>query len=428
MKVLQVSTNDIQGGAHRAAYRLHRALTNRGVDSAMAVIDKSSDDEAVLPLRPFPGLPRPAGNFLFRAARRLEHPVQALSGTLFSSERTAYGSAIQRQLPPADVVNLHWITDMLDYRTSLPALSARGALVWTFHDMNAFTGGCHYTSGCRRFTESCGCCPDIAKRGPDDRSARIFRRKAALLSPLPSSAIHIVCPSRWMARESRSSRLFGRFPTSVIPNGLDADEFAPADRAQARRKLGLDPDAIVLLCVAERLMDARKGLRLLLEAVQQISDIPRLQVCTIGRPDPALGLEGPTWRQMGLMEDNADLVQAYSAADAFVIPSLQDNLPNTVLEAMACATPVVGFDTGGIPDLIEPGRTGYLARPGDSSDLAAQIRHILADAARCREMGAAARQVVLERYTLDHQASAYLELYRNLASRPPTGARTASPA
>lgn len=414
MRTLQITTNDLHGGAHRAAYRLHRALTGRGAASRMAVINKASTDPEVTQVQPFPHLPRSASRLLFKMARRLEHPVLCMDGSIFSSEKTLYSDSFPDQFPEADVVNLHWIVDMLDYAANLPTLARRSPLVWTFHDMNAFTGGCHYTAGCERFLDACGCCPQLARRGPGDRSARIFRRKAAALVRVPSDRLHIVCPSRWLADLTRRSTLFGRFDTSVIPNGLDTTEFSPVGRAKARAELGLRPDGKVVLLLTEQLDDPRKGARLMLEAVERIGDISGLQICAVGTPDAEASMPQPLFHQLGRIDDNRRLAAAYSAADVFVIPSRQDNFPNTILESMACGTPVVGFDTGGIPEMIEHGRTGYLAPVGDSQALADRLRLILGDDDKRRAMGLAGRETVLSRYTLDHQADAYLELYRTL--------------
>lgn len=423
MKALQLTTNDLQGGAHRAAFRLHLALGQQGVDSAMAVLHKSGDDPRVRQLQPFPALPAVAGHFLFRLCRRLEHPVTCRDGALFSSERTRYGRSLDPQIPAADIVNLHWITDMLDYADNLPRLARRTPLVWTFHDMNAFTGGCHYTGDCARFTAACGCCPLLAKSGPHDRSARIFARKQAALRRIPTGRLHLVSPSRWLSDEAERSTLFGRFDSSVIPNGLDAAEFAPMDQAEARQKLRLRPDGRILLFVTEKLNNPRKGARLMLEGIERISHLPNLQICVIGEPDPGADMPSPLFHLLGLISDNCTLAAAYSAADVFVIPSRQDNLPNTVLESMACGTPVVGFDTGGIPDMIEPGENGYLAPVGDSEALAEQLRRILEDDEGRHAMGERARQTILSRYTLSHQAAAYLDLYRTLLERDRSASR-----
>lgn len=429
VRVVHLSANDRLGGAGRAAFGLHRGLSQTaaeegggGVRSSMLVLHRGSDDAAVHRFRPFPFLPAAAEYFLFRVCRRWQNRTLP-DGELFSTGRTPYGPRLANLLGTvADLVHLHWVNDLLDYATVLPRLAARHTpMVWTLHDMNAFTGGCHYNAGCGRFAgagAACGRCPKLGSNADRDLSRRVFARKRRALALVPDGGLTFVSPSRWLAGEVRRSALGGRFETVVIPNGVDAREFAPIDRAVARRQLGLPADARVILFVADFVNDPRKGAGLLTAALGQLAAatpaIPGLLALTLGHGDAPAGLAatGCAHRHLGRVSDNRRLALAYSAADVFVIPSLQDNLPNTILEAMACGTPVVGFDTGGMTDLIEPGRTGFLAELGRADDLAAQLRRVLADPEAAGRMGQFARRRVLERYTLEQQAAAYRELYQ----------------
>jgi glycosyltransferase involved in cell wall biosynthesis len=411
-RVVHLSANDLQGGAGRAAFRLHTGLRQAGADSAMLVLQRASADPAVHQFRPFPAVPRAVGHLLFRACRRAQN-VRLSHGELFSTGRTLYGRSLLAQLPPADVVNLHWVVDLLDYSAALPALAARAPLVWTSHDMNGFTGGCHYDGGCDRFSGRCGACPQLGSRRERDLSRSVFTRKERALARVPVERLKIVSPSRWLARETERSTLGRRYETIVIPNGIDPEEFFPVEPAAARRELGLPVEGRVVLFVADFLNDRRKGFPLLLEALRLVSDAPDLTVLTLGLGEPR-GVPAPNHIHLGRINDQRRLVLAYSAADLFIIPSLQDNLPNTILEAMACGTPVLGFDTGGMADLIVPEETGLLAQVGDPADLARQLRWLLDHPGELQAMGAAARRAIVARYTVEIQVAAYLRLYESL--------------
>jgi glycosyltransferase involved in cell wall biosynthesis len=413
MNVLQLSTNDAMGGAARAAQRLNDALNQLDVISRMFVVNRTGNGTEPVRFHPFPYLPGRLGWQLYRVARRLQNPVRCTDGTLFSPDWTFYRGQPLRQLPPADIFNLHWVVDLLDYRAMLGRMAQRAPLVWTLHDMNAFTGGCHYTAGCERFTEECHTCPKLGSTHRHDRSYAAFHRKQEALTSVPSDRMKIVCPSGWMAGEARRSALFRRFDSVVIPNGIDTEEFQPMDKNTARAELGLNPEDKVVLFVADFLTDSRKGFRFLLGALDVLRDLPALRVLTLGHIG-SLGLDAPMYRHLGHVKSSKRLATAYAAADVFVIPSLQDNLPNTILEAMACGRPVVGFDTGGIADAVRQGETGLLAAVADSADLARQISWILEHPAAANTMGQAARERTLTVFSLRGQGQAYRAVYEEL--------------
>jgi glycosyltransferase involved in cell wall biosynthesis len=215
-----------------------------------------------------------------------------------------------------------------------------------------------------------------------------------------------------MADRVAESPLLSRFPMTVIPNGLDVTEFAPGDTCGARDALGVPQDAKVVLFVAESTANRRKGFDLLAEALGGLRDADNLLLLSVGRHQPELNGRIPH-RHLGSVE-HYQLPLVYRAADLFVIPSLQDNLPNTVLESMACGTPVVGFAVGGIPDMVRQDATGLLARAADPDALRVAIDELLGDAPRRLDMGRRCRQVAVEEYSLERQARRYGELYQSL--------------
>jgi glycosyltransferase involved in cell wall biosynthesis len=413
MRIVHLSTTDARGGAPLAAYRLHSGLRVLGHDSQMLVAKRLSHDPTVtalhLPLDLLSRVRRRARRTLITRARAAYR--RPTDREPFTDDRSDTGAALVAQLPPCDVINLHWVATFVDYARFFETV--RTPVVWTLHDMNPFTGGCHYDRGCGKFTQQCGACPQLASSQPDDLSRRIWARKAAALENVPVDRLHVVTPSHWLAGEARRSSLFGSFPVTVIPNGIDTDAFVPVPREVARAGLRLPQDAAVLLFVAEEMGQSRKGFAHLVEALRGLSDVPGLTLVSMGHNSPALDGSIPHLH-LDWVDHPRLLALVYSAADLFVIPSMQDNLPNTVLEALACGTPVAGFDVGGIPDMVHPGETGALAPAGDADALCAAMRNLLSHPAASTDMRAACRRLVESTYTLAHQAERYAALYQDV--------------
>jgi len=420
LRVVHVNTFDKTGGAARAAYRLHQGLCRLGVDSSMFVAYRNSNDPSVLAYVPTKKL---LARFIRRWRRgrisRIFNPYRrnALHAVLnFNSDETLFGADPWKQLPAADVIHLHWVVQFLDYSSFFASLPGGKQLVWTLHDMASFTGGCHWTYGCDKFTEQCGACPQLGSKSGSDVTRRIWLRKRRSLATLHPRQLHIVTPSRWLASEAKRSSLLSRFPCSVIPNGLDTDVFAPRDRLFARSSLEIAPDAKVILFAADGLNVRRKGFHFLLDALRGLHSDEEVVLLSLG-PGNTPSIEGFSCRHLPPLDDDERLSSVYSAADIYVAPSEHDNLPNTVLESIACGLPVVAFDVGGIPDAVRPGLTGYLARPGDVSDLRAIICRILERDDERAEMSRTCRNVALQEYALEVQARRYLDLYEEVLAQ-----------
>jgi len=420
LRILQVSTFDAAGGAARSAYRLHRGLIERGHECRMLVARSDSGDPTVS-VHGAPGDVAARVRRRFRR-RRLVRDSGAYRATRpvwpekFTDDRSWHDWEHEAGLGGFDVINLHWVAGLVDYRRFFAAVPAGVPVTWTLRDMNTFTGGCHYDAGCERFTGRCGACPQLGSSVAEDLSRRVWMRKDALFSNLAPDRLHLITPSRWMADEvGRSSLLGERFAVSVIPNGVNTDEFAPRDRAAARAVLGIPPESLVVLFVAYSVAPRRKGFALLVQALRKLSGQPNLFAVSVGAGKPAEDLPVPTLH-LGKISQNRLLSLVYSAADVYVIPSLQDNLPSTVLESMACGTPVVGFEVGGIPEMVRPGETGALAPVGDASALSVAISGLLADPEGRRRMADRCRRVVVEEYDMDTYVSGYEALYLDLAA------------
>ena len=418
MKILQINTDGTGSGAARAMLQLHAGLCQLGHTSKLFVARIPGNIAGV---RTMPGaktLPRKLRRTFRRALIDLRYKMYTKRPEgyeRFSSHQSEYGSESIWEITDCEIINLHWISGLIDYNSFFHDTATRIPVVWTLHDMNAFTGGCHYDDGCGKYRNICGACPQLGSRRQRDLAYQIWTKKQRIFTETDQRNVHLVTPSKWLAYEVQESALLKNFPVSVIPNSVDNSVFRPRSRELARQALEIPQDARVVLFVANTMTVKRKGLRLLVEALGSIQSSTNLFLLSVGvgnLPLPA----NLTHIHLGYVNNDRLLALVYSAADVFVISSLQDNLPNTVLEAMACGIPAVGFAVGGIPDMIRPGYTGLLVNPGDVQGLVQAIYQILED----HEMKAAyslnCRQVVEQEYTPQVQASRYVELYQQMLS------------
>ncbi|MBC8394852.1 MAG: glycosyltransferase, partial [Deltaproteobacteria bacterium] len=294
-------------------------------------------------------------------------------------------------------------------------------VVWTLHDQWAFTGGCHYAAGCRKYRTDCMGCPQL-----DDDSfnlpAAILKDKQALFE---EADITIVTPSRWMAECAKESHLFKDLRVEVIPNSLETDLYTPSPKAEAKRKLGLEGDTVTLLFGGEDGNERRKGFFELASAVKYLKEksefkalLETKKVCVLcfGRPSEELTSMRVPVVALGYLGSDLEIRDAYCAADVFILPSLEDNLPNTVLEAMSCGTPVVAFEIGGMPDMVDDGITGQLVPVGDTKQLGEAMLSLLLDSNRRKLMGEKCREKIEAEYPLSVQALRYSALYEELIS------------
>jgi glycosyltransferase involved in cell wall biosynthesis len=418
MKVAQFNFNDLRGGATRAAMRQHQALRSAGVESEVHVLAKETQDPEVIAFDYRAGLYE-------RIVRRLRKSAVARNFSaygasrpdgfeLFSDDRVHLRSAVFRGLDEVDLVNLHWVAGYCDFTAIFVDLLALKPLVWTLHDMNAFTGGCHYDHGCGGFRDRCGACPQLGSRDAGDLSARVWERKRQALTG--RSAVHHFCvavPSRWLAEGARRSSLFRDARIEVIPYGLDTDLYRPSDRATARRKHGLTNQDRVILFLASGAGARRKGFGYLDEAVSGFDDREGLVVVSVGGDKPE---SSGVYRHLhlGTIAEEVALAEIYGAADLFVMPSIEDNLPLACQEALACGTPVIGFAVGGIPDMVIEGKTGFVVPPRNASAIGGAIRHFFADCGLASVLSRGAREHAVRHYSYSANASAYRILYDSL--------------
>lgn len=413
MKVLHLNTSD-SGGAGRAAYRLHQGLQSLGVESQMLVQVSHGDDKAIF--SPYSTLGKLIAKL--KLTERLDSlPLKLYrhrQQTDFSPELIPDVLVAKLSQHNPDVINLHWTCHGFLQIETLPKF--KRPLVWTLHDMWAFTGGCNYSQECDRYTNSCGACPILHSHQNWDLSRLIWQRKAKAWKNLN---LTIVTPSLWLAHCAGSSSLFNDVRIEVIPNGLDTEKYKPVPRQLARNILNLPQDKhLVLFGAMYPNSDRRKGFHLLQPALQHLSKSgwqDKIELVVFGASEPKeptnLGFKS---HYLGKLSDDISLALIYAACDVFVAPSLQDNLPNTIMEAIACGTPCVAFNIGGMPDMIEHHSNGYLAQPYQIDDLAQGIAWVIEDRERHYKLGDRARQKAEQEYTLEIQAHRYSSLYSTI--------------
>ena len=411
MRVALVNTYDRDGGAARAVMRLHHALRGAGVESALFVDQRSGHDVAV----------HGEQGGTARLASRLRWEVDHFPAGLLGARRGEFsvnwiGSGLRARLASfaPDVIHLHWLNAGF---VSLAEISRlRAPLLWTAHDMWPFTGGCHYDAGCGRFEgDGCARCPMQTRAPAVPLASRLLAARTRLAA---ARRIHYVAPSGWMATVAARSPVAQGCAVSLLPNAIDVDRYKPIDKRAARDLFGLPQDRLVLLFGGVlSSTDPRKGFALLDAALQRIAATPlaaRLTVCVFGSAQRgAAQLHGIHTVHTGHLHDDESLIALYAAADVFVAPSLQDNLPNTVMEAAACGLPTVAFDIGGLGDLVRHRQTGWLAPPRDADGLAEGLLHALGDDVWRVAAGGAARAHAKASFAYPVVAAGHLRAYES---------------
>lgn len=414
------------GGAGGAANRLHQGLLAVDVASFLYVAHSGAPERGVAVIPATGKTTLASGDdgslehsgwphlYAVRRARATAYPSSPTHCEIFTESETLARISEIPGMDAADIIQLHWISGTVDICRDVDFLRGR-PIVWTLHDMNPFTGGCHYAEDCRGFERHCGACPQLGSTGEKDLSREQWIRKKTACRELD---ITVVCPSNWLAGEVRRSSLLGRADVRVIPNGVPTEVFRPLNRQAIRQSLGLRPDEFVLLFGADNLQTRRKGFAELTAALELLRPEggAAFRLLTFGHTGSVdFGSLPVPVEHLGVLRTPGEVALACNAADCLLMPTLADNLPNVVLEAMACGLPVAGFATGGVPDMVEDGATGLLVPTGDSRGLAAAVTELRAlPAETMRQMRLRCRQTVLSRFTLLHQARAYAALYEEL--------------
>lgn len=419
MRILIVNTSENVGGAAVAANRLMEALNNNGVKAKMLVMKKTTDHITVVGL-PHAWLQRL--HFLWERFVIYCH-LHFSRHNLFAIDIANAGTDITslREFKEADLIHLSWINQgMLSLADIKRIVRSGKPVVWTMHDLWTATGICHYARQCPSFRTGCHNCRLLPRGGgKEDLSRKVWNSKKALYH---NANIHFITCSRWLEGQARQSALMKGQRITAIPNPIDTRLFVPTDKAEARLKNQLPTDRRIILFVAHRVDDDRKGANYFVEAVNRLADAnPHFAnntcVAAIGRNSESIAslLHVPTYA-VGFVTDERQMASVYAAADVFVLPSLEDNLPNTIMESLACGVPCVGFKVGGIPEMIDHRVNGYVANLKDVADLAAGMAWVL-DEADARALSAAARRKVEMTYSQSAVASQYIEVYNEMIAQ-----------
>ena len=422
MKITILSTFDNFGGAAIAASRLNKALNNNGLLSNMLVQDKKGN---------LPNVESIAQNWFQKKIALLRFALDRYQFAfyeknkdvrfIFSQAKIGIDISNHPLIQKSDIIHLHWINFGFLSLNSLEKLfKINKPVVWTLHDMWAFTGGCHYSRECTNYERNCGNCVQFLKDpAENDLSHQVWEGKKEIFS---KANVTIVTCSEWLAQKARESSLLKDKTIVSIPNPIDTDVFRPIEKSIARGNFKLSPDKKYILFGAVKISDARKGFAYFAEAISIINqqliinniDSDNIEVLIFGQAQAA-DFEGLPFKVniLGKLSDLETIATAYSVASVFISPSIEDNLPNTIMESMACGTPVVGFDVGGIPEMIDHEKSGYLAKYKSSEDLAKGIYWILFNA-DYQLLANNSRQKVLDNYSEKVVAEKYKKVYQSL--------------
>lgn len=412
MNILHLATFERAGGACIASNRIHKGLLGINVNSTLGVLYRNTDEEGCEEIG------GRTGRYLARGAEyldkiRLKRCARCDTAMLFSamSFPSIMHHGVAKYAP--DITHLHWVSG--NFFPMRAQAKLRTPVVFTMHDAWAFTGGCHCLLNCEAYQSQCGCCPELGSTKEKDLSRRVWnlkRRVYAKLNPV------FVAPSRLHAAKAQRSSLLQGYRVEYIPNPVDSTVFRPVAKEIARDLLGLPAQEFIILFGAlNATSDRVKGYDLLCRALQHLAseNIKNVSCVVFGANDRGQGRDIPfPVRFLGNLHDEITLTLAYSAADVFVCPSRVESFSNTTLESLACGTPVVGFRVGGIPDMVEHMKNGFIAKEQDAGELAQGLAWVLQDEVRRRALGRRAREVAVDRFDQAVVAAQYLALYQGV--------------
>jgi len=423
MKIVLISTHAQTGGAAKAAWRLMKALKETGIDIRMLVQDGENINEGIYStthgrVKRWKNLAR----FILERLVFLRQERSKSIRFLFSLANTGESISGNQHVREADIIHLHWINGgFLSLKSLREILELGKPVVWTFHDMWPFTGGCHYALDCTEYRHQCGRCPYLKKPSEKDLSHRIWKRKERLFR---NSNVTVITPSKWLQECARSSSMLAHWDYHTIHNPVDQILFRPVDRALACESLDLAPEKKYILFGAATLKNIIKGFEFFQKAMEilyeDLKGEPGVEILLFGKSMGDVEKMFPfKTRNIAFIQSAETLVHLYNAAHLFLIPSLQDNLPNTIVESMLCGTPVVGFNTGGIPEMIDHQANGYLASFKDAGDLANGMKWVL-ETDPYEDLSSRVRMMATEKFSMERSLEKHVLLYKKLMEQERT--------
>ena len=416
MRVLIINTSERIGGAAIAAHRLMDTLRNNGIQATMLVRDKQTNQMTVI------GLKKSWWRIwqfvwerivIWKANHFKKH-------NLFAVDIANTGTDITNlpEFRQADIIHLHWINQgMLSLKDLQKIFTSGKPVVWTMHDMWPCTGICHHARECDKYHQTCHHCPYLYKNGgKKDISYQVFKKKKSLYTLAP---ITFVTCSQWLKNRASQSALLTNHRIVHIPNPINVNLFKPKNKQKARIDSGLPTDMKLILFGAAKITDKRKGIDYFVESCQILSQKhpefkDRLGVVVYGKESEQLKSLVPFHvYPLNYISHEKELVDIYNAVDLFVTPSLEENLPNTIMEAMACGTPCIGFEVGGIPEMIDHLHNGYVAEYKSSEDFANGIHWALSEG-EYQSLSDEARRKVVSSYSENAIAQKHIEVYNKI--------------
>lgn len=429
LKILHLSTYDVVGGAAKAAMRLHLGLLGVGADSEMRVRFQGGRFPRTSML--------PVSKGIYSRVRRqirlrtIYRPWERRTRELRDGAEVHlhpfswYDRDIAAATAKADVVHLHWGYSFFDW-PSILKWKQRPPMIITLHDLHPITGGCVYPQGCFNFKTGCGNCHQLRSPSPNDQSARLLDLKHRTIQAYGSRNVTLLATTPWVLDMARASTLGSRLDCECIPLGLDLSTYSSSSRRDARLKLGIEEDIPVIIGVAHRLDTLRKGWQIFAHTVNALAvRYPRLLVLTAGESNLQFPIRA-RHRHFDFISSESDLADCYAAADLMLAPSLEEAFGQTVIEAMASGTPVLGSDTWGPSTIIEHGKTGFLARTGEVRSFIHHADIALSNPRQLEKLGQNARLAVGEKYSQSSSVQSHLALYQKVAGSDYLSRRSAA--
>jgi len=417
MKVLHINNYDILGGASLACLSINKALHSVGISSEILTQTKLSDIEFVNEYDDsFIG--KLFTNYRMGVDLFAIKTLTDTSKGRFSFPYIGVDISKHPKVKDADILHLHWINGgFFSIKTFEGLKKLKKPLIWTFHDMWGFTGGCHYTGNCTNYFSECNKCPALRGGIINKIAHKIYNDKQKLFYDFDFS---IATCSNWLAEETQKSPLFRNKKVQAIPNPIDINTFDFFDKTESRKLLNLSLDKKYILFGTMTIADKRKGFKYLLRSLKKFANFlakekENYEILIFGSEKNVQFDELPfKVNSFGRLKDLQKLARIYNAADIFIAPSLEDNLPNTVMEALSCGTPVIAFNVGGLSDMVEHKTNGYLAHPESVDDLTDGIIWLLKDTDRLLQLSKNARDKVLNNFTYEIVAKKYIDFYKTV--------------
>lgn len=398
MNLIHISYSDKVGGSARSAYRIHKGLENLGIKSFMFVGYKVRNDNSVEFI---------SGNKFFQTTNRIFGKIGDVLGLQFITYFISFRILFTKEYKESDAIQLYNLHGK--YFSLIILYFMKNKKVYLrLSDMWSFTGNCAYAYDCDKWLNGCGKCHNIHQEIDMyyDTTGFMWRVKKFLFSRLD---LTVIAPSKWMLREAQKSPIFQNAKFHYIPNGIDIQAFKPKDKDIARLELNINRDKNIVMFSADSLKNKRKGSTYLLEALKKIKNKNKILILLVGHGE--MSIDGFEVVNLGDIKDDRKMAASYSAADVFVLPTLADNLPNSIIESMSCGTPVVSFNIGGVPDILKHKETGWLADYKNSDSLAEGIEYILFADIVGDTISKKCREIVENDYSQEIEIEKFKNLY-----------------